>query len=274
MFFLKKNKKVKLILVSMVSLGISKVQAMEAIPELLSEVRRVIIEEEKYFEWKQVNKVAEQYELQEAVKKGDLDIIRAILARGKDLETQDEYGMTALHAAASRGSTENCDEECNTAADPDKDLNPPNQFVRSYSSRTGGAWYAADYLKPGEGINHTGVYYFPVLEKLFAFADVAQTSVGVDKSMGMQPDSTIDSLRDQTLHVKDTPTDITTEESMKWSDVSKHDFIYQNNLYPVGDAREGYEVSKPDAYQFADVQVEPVYSNVSGSITQTLQTGK
>lgn len=175
-----------------------------------------------------------------------------------------------------KGSTENCHDECNIAADPNKDLNPPNQFVRSFSSTTGGAWYAADYLKPGEGINHTGGYYFPVLEKLFAYADAVFSSSGVDKTMGIQSDATTETLRDQTLHETQTPTGITTEESAGWSDATNRDFIYQNNLYPANDPqnRYGYETLHSTPAEFVNVQVEPVYFNVSGNITRTLETGQ
>ena len=60
--------------------------------------------------------------------------------------------------------------------------NPPNQDTNVYDPATGGAWYAANYIRNGTS------YEFPVIEQMFSFSGGAQATMGLRRHDFNDPD--------------------------------------------------------------------------------------
>lgn len=85
-------------------------------------------------------------------------------------------------------------------------------------------WYAQGYSSTGTDPNGYTLYSFPVLNQIFQ----------VYENMGFQTNPTINSVRNSTFNIAETPANIRTNESASWTETTDIPFVYNNNLPPPG----------------------------------------
>lgn len=195
----------------------------------------------------------------------DIRVIDACLSPVADYETC--YGQAVNlvdEEACVRDCHNNFGKDCATTCA--HVLNPPNQNTNTYNPAIGGPWYAANYVRHSADADHLYTWYeFPVLEKLF---DFAQTH----KIMGFQQSDTTTTRSEQasSLHKMETTSQIVTEETVTWSEKQPRLFVYQENI-----GANGYEIPRATAMEYAEhVSNEYVNSEFTGDIRKTWITEK
>ncbi len=154
--------------------------------------------------------------------------------------------------------------ELDCAGECGKATNPPNQSNATFNSANGGAWYAVNYSYVPCGTDRC--YTFPILNQMFAFSGLEAREAS---AMGIQSVGTMNTLRDESIGKIETPSEITTDESVNWSDTLDRTLVHQDNL-DTG----GYEIPHSNPADYVNVQVDTVQSVVSGSAQRTMETDK
>jgi hypothetical protein len=180
-----------------------------------------------------------------------------------------------------------CIKKCNRAKPFDSDMKcdevcaklmtPPNQKVRTYNPDRGGAWYAADWycINKKTGGTCKGIpdaereYVFPYLNKMFGIDASNVVKPPIPPAMGIQQDAVSESIRSESMQITETPQDITTDESVAWSDITNRTLMRQDNLGP-----KGYENTHNTPDEFINIVVDNVQTEMSGSSDQAVQTDK
>lgn len=156
------------------------------------------------------------------------------------------------------GSNMDCNGACN------QQTSAPNQSNPGYN---GGAWYAANYTytdctRP-DG-THDRCYTFPILDQLFSFTSSRKGSI-----LGIRADVVTNQAGSESLHRTETPTDVTTEESVDWKETLNRKITTNNNV-----ASNGWVNSHGAAAGYVNPRTEDVHTVVSVSDAATMSTTK